>query len=274
MWDDEQAEAIYEVNTESWSIVSELLASITNWQHYIREYWALDSEKPPEDVPFESWEKLKRWSRLVEPMFLGVTTLVVSSKKTEPTVGQKKEVRRALQDFGRIYVLSQLVELKIVAGVIESSKGASERAIRLLGQVQTDSLSRTAADYLRRACGLYLAGYGPEVAVMCRGGLEAVLTDELLASGLLTTSQRMSLEDKIDCARDNGILSSSSPTRGQRLRDTPVGLAHEIRKAGNYVVHDQPGFKPRDDGLGDPFEAIRALSRVLDNVFRENREPN
>lgn len=272
-WDPETAASIYSEHSETWSAVDGLRDAIDNWEQFIRSYWGLDAEGPPEGVPYEIWEQLKRLSQLTEAMYSGAVSLTIDPPGGHVNADKVKGARDAFNHFSKIHILAQLLELRIANDNVLQMRGLAHRVTRLLGQVNFEEFHPRVAAYLKSACNMYLAGYGPEVAVMCRAALEQALNERLERDGQLRVGQRMPLEDKIDLAEQHGVLSAGGGGGTRiRLRDKPVGLAHGIRKAGNHVVHDKYGFKPPDDGLAGPFEVIRALSRVLDDIFANEPE--
>lgn len=269
-WSSEAAEAEYEADTERWVPAGAVADSIVNWQQFLSDYWGLSADSPPDGAAYASWEEVRRCKHLSQSLLRALTQMPIPEPSALLDREQLAGLRRDLQSLSKIWLLNQLLELGLLQRVLNRATGAGERATRLLGQVQIGDLPVKAQSYLRRACELYLAGFDAEVAIMARAALEAAVRDRLVSSSAIRSDERIDLETLLNKACGVGVLrgQQSDGRDQQRDRDTPFGLAHELRKAGNYAAHKSLEYKPADDGLANPFEVIRALSKVLDDLYR------
>jgi hypothetical protein len=195
-----------------------------------------------------------------------------------PTALEQREtleiLRASLRQAATNALTGQILELTFAKEALERLRGAGTRATRLLGQIQPEHHDKRAADYVRRATTLYMSGFEPEAAIMCRAALDHVLRQVLAERGVLESQpeNQPSLDRLLEICAKSGVLPGRrNPRAGSRKSwdatpDSALWYADQIRRAGNYAAHERASFRPPDDGLKNAFEVIRALSKVLDHL--------
>jgi hypothetical protein len=160
--------------------------------------------------------------------------------------------------------------LALADEVLRQASGAEGRLFRLLSVVRQAAVSDRAATFLKRATTLYLFGFEPEVAIMARGALEAALR-ERIGPKPLRGAPDLSLEELMEKAGETDVLPTlvrdKSPRGWYAKSRSELWHADRIRLAGNFALHDKPGFRPPDDGIHDAYSVIRELTIVLRAVF-------
>jgi hypothetical protein len=259
---------------EGWSIWSQLLDTVQQWREVHREYWGLDSKLKPEGVSDEEWERNLRYEANAETLLKMIMSLSVEGgmpagkRLSLPmTRNRLKELRPFLKLHADISLIRDRISLDLADHFGEQAVDADKRALRLLGLLMAGGLSGSAAGFLKRAVSLYLWGFEPETAIMCRAVLEAALVERLGIDG-----PQPSLEKLLETAGATGVLEGyhedQRKRRGWRAdRGSALWRADRIRVSGNFAAHDSPMFRQEAGDLRNAFEVVRDLTLVLQDLF-------
>lgn len=262
-------------NDPKWSIWSWLELQREDWDEVVREYWGLDTESCPEHLEFPVWERARRDAVLAERLIAATIrlSLEASSEARSPerlSEERLKKLRQALPALKDSPQIRDLVGLKLAEELLHQVADPGPRLFKLAGLVSQSALSAHAAAYMERTTRLYLFGFDPEAAVMARAVLGKALADAITVP-VSRAGMDPTLDDLITEAASTGALPGRRASKSRRgwtaQKDTPLWHADEVRKAGNHAAHEEPGFRPPDDGLHDAFNVIRSLSKVLEHLF-------
>lgn len=138
------------------------------------------------------------------------------------------------------------LELEAARQVIASISGTVQRTQHVIWSTVHGDISPRVTEYLKRLGRCYVAGFFPEVVILCRAVLDTALRDVL---GDME-SDRLNMADRIKAAGRHGLLSPEA-----------LSAADAIRHRGNHAVHEEPA----DPGItNDTLEkTVLVLSELL-----------
>lgn len=274
-WQDDFA--LEDYSGTDWSIWIELRDLVDHWYNTYRHYWGVQGEPRPDGVNDEAWAYRKFLDGLA-PKILKIAVALHSGANAPPgarptalSADYLRDLRKILREESKSPLIRDRVSLELAQTAIEQLKGAHERALRLVGLIHGKELSDRASSYVQRATTLYIWGFEPEAAVMCRSSLEAALSDRL-AEWIDPDGRAPNLDELLQIAGRQGVLagyeaSRANSTKWRARRESPLWRAQRIKWAGNYAVHDRPQFRQEEHDLPDAFQTIRELSLVLRELF-------
>lgn len=185
---DDQARDEYDM--EGWSIWSQLSDTVQQWREVHRDYWGLDSKIKPDALSEEDWKRNLRYDANAETILKMIMSLSLegglpagNTLSFSMTHDRLKELRPFLKLHTDISLIRDRISLDLADHFSEQAVDADKRALRLLGLLMAGGLSGSAAGFLKRAVSLYLWGFEPETAIMCRAALEAALIERLNIDG-------------------------------------------------------------------------------------------
>lgn len=258
-----------------WSIWSWLKSEGEDWTRLIRDYWGIDETKCPEHLKFPTWESARVFSRVADRLLVSGRTLSLESSASAPspvrlTQEQLRTLQTTLRSLRSNPIVRDLIGVALAREDLTRAAGAEMRFFRLVSLMRQSAVSDRAARYVDRVTSLYLFGFEPEVAVMARGALEAALRDRL-GQAFVKSSLPPTLEEMMAHAGETGVLPQLIKDRSPRgwfpKARTALWHADRIRLAGNFALHDEPTYRPPDDGIHDAYNAIRELALVLRVLF-------
>jgi hypothetical protein len=275
LWDDEGA--LVEYDGPHWSIWGEMKDLVQLWYDTYAEYWGVNGNARPTEFTDVQWKNYQQADRLAELMLQIVEALnIFGVAKQNPsaisfTRDQLRAIRASLRTQSKSGLIKDRISLEIARQVTRQVDGASDRALKLLGLVRGQGLSVRASAFISRATKLYLWGFDPEAAIMCRAALQAALL-ERLEPVLDQDRAEPNLDALVRLAGQRGVLEGYEETdtnrAGWRARtDTPLWRAQRLKWIGNFAAHEAPAFDPEVEGIPTGFEAIRELSAVLGFLF-------
>jgi hypothetical protein len=151
-----------------------------------------------------------------------------------------------------------MVPLELAEQAYNKSINAVQRCWELVRLVIEARPSGSVAGFMERLASLYIWGFDSETYVLARSVLESVLKDRLpdhVVRRVLDyeNDRRIDLRDRVEAARQQGLLSS-----GQ------AKTAEDIRRDGNAVIHEFPNAHLYH---ATPFELLRKLSALLERLL-------
>lgn len=273
-WDDEFAMAEY--CEPSWDIWSELAETAHLWYETYREHWGVERYSQPEYLSDDEWTEAKRSDQLAAKLYeaaLALNLFVVASEppKTQVKEENLKPLRDLLRSIGKTTQVRDRLGLALASDAMDQLAGSSDRCLRLLGILRAQNMSPRASLFIGRATRLFVWGFEPEAAIMCRAALEAALA-ERVADSYDQDAPTPNLDTLIQLAGQTGALDGfewidQEHTRGRARTDSPLWRAERLKWSGNYAVHEQPGFGSERHLVSDAFNAIREFSQVLGYLF-------
>lgn len=158
--------------------------------------------------------------------------------------------------------LAELLQVRLARDGLIRLKGGIPRLNSLLDLLLDLSPNEFTRAYLTRVALLYLWGFDDAVIVYARSVLDAALrahmSDEQVAAHVnLRRSGQPQLDERINAL---GVANALAPDA--------VEAAHNIRKAGNEVLHDAPIYTH----VQSPLDALRKLGLVLNALPRGSAE--
>lgn len=249
-----------------------------------RDYWGLDSEHVPEHLDVDTWERCRELDNLARRVSVLAAALVRPSKLRENDLHAPLELRTAARE-GRA-ILTRLVnkilaeypddhdlrmklhDLRVAEDVDYKffhaslqlwlsdylvGPGVLADAVVQLTRYVARVRSQRAIQYLSRVSRCYLYDMTPELAVMSRGALEALLEealpeDQVRAVRGIPKHLRVGLADYIEVASGT-ILSDSAATAARR-----------VKQYGDDTVHFST------EAVGSADEILRQLVTVLEGI--------
>ena len=273
-WDETAAAAEYDA--ETWDMWDELAETTYQWLETYRWYWGVDGSPKPDDFDEADWEYSKHRDNLGRRFLRMARTLNASIDRTPGgrPLGDADldEVMPLLRDIAANRQVQDRIAIELATEATAQLRGASARARRLVGIIRARSLSHRASGFIERATQLYIWGFEPEAAIMCRAALEAALLNRLVDTIDADTASP-ALVEMIRLAGERGVLDGFAPPLGKSgwgaRRGSPLWRAMRVRGAGNRAAHEHPGFQLDANASPNAFETIRDLSLVLRALFKE-----
>jgi hypothetical protein len=273
-WDDNAAAKEYDADT--WDMWDELADTTHQWFETYRWYWGVDGSPKPDGFDEGDWEYAKHRDKLGKRFLRMARTLNASIDRTPggKALGDAdlEEVMPLLRDIAANRQVKDRIAIELATEATAQLRGASARARRLVGMIRARSLSFRASGFVERATQLYIWGFEPETAIMCRAALEAALLNRLVDT-IDPDTASPALVEMIRLAGEHGILDRFAPPLGKSgwgaRRGSPLWRAMRVRAAGNHAAHEQPGFQSDANASPNAFETIRDLSLVLRALFKE-----
>jgi hypothetical protein len=247
---------------------------VQRWREVHEEYWGLDSKTKPQELSDEDWQRNLRYNANAETILKMIMSLSVEGGMPEGktlsfpmTRDRLKELRPFLKLHADISLIRDRISLDLADQFGERAVDADKRALRLLGLLMAGGLSGSAVGFLKRAVALYLWGFEPETAIMCRAVLEAALVERLGIDG-----PQPSLDKLLEIAGETGVLEGYHKDQRRRRgwrpeRNSGLWRADRIRVSGNCAAHDSPMLRQEAGDLRNAFEVVRELTLVLQDLF-------
>ena len=120
------------------------------------------------------------------------------------------------------------LELEAARQAVRALPVVVSRTQQVVWQALNNHPSPIVSAYMRRLGRCYVAGFDPEVVILCRAVLDSALK-ELVDD---TPSAPRTMDGRIKTLHAGGVLSASQ-----------VDIANQIRLRGNHAVHDEPAEK-------------------------------
>jgi hypothetical protein len=239
------------------NLSSYLELHVGNWETDFEEYWGLLAAEPPEGVEPADWE-LARLLDLVGRNLVGCAQMLTARPELAHVLRRShpdEDPIGSLRDLSSYNVSRDRCEIQLAWEATSLLGAAKTRSMELLLFLSAFTLSPRAAAYLDRATQLYIWGFDPEVAVMCRAVLEAALEERIDESELLSLGQRrgkfgFQFYQYVEAAAQKGLISPENRK-----------FADQIREAGNKAVHVSPGLEP------EPFWLLASLTILLRDIL-------
>jgi hypothetical protein len=280
-WDDDYA--MQEYCSPSWDVWNELAEVVGLWYETYREHWGVDGCNQPDYLSDSQWAERKNAHSFAAKLLRIALALnvfeIVKDKEGPPfTERDLKQLRSIFRDLGRSTQIKDRIGLDLASEALSQLKGATERSVRLLGVLRAQRMSVKAALFIARATRLYIWGFEPETAIMCRAALEAALAERLYEL-YDADSEPPSLDALITLAGEHGILegyeSNPQARKGWRARNgSPLWRAQRLKWSGNYAAHDEPILGAEASHLPDAFNVIREFSKVVGDLFPPTEDQN
>lgn len=270
-WDDEFARDRYDES--SWDVWSELEDTASLWYGTYREYWGVDGEPRPVGFDEETWSRSKQSHELGGKLLRGALALNLfeltsGGRETALTEADLRALRPMLRDVGQSVQIRDRVSLDLALAVTKQLSGSTERALKLLGVMRGQNMSHRASVYIGRATRLYVWGFEPEAAIMCRAALEAALA-ERLSEHIDQDVRAPNLKALLKLAGETGVLAGYEVIQGRwrARRHSALWSACRLQWTGNYAAHDAPALGSEEAHLPDAFNTLREFGKVLGHLF-------
>lgn len=157
-----------------------------------------------------------------------------------------------------LFPLHELLQIRLARSALRRIKTGESRLSELLDYLVDVSLSERSRDYLTRVASLYLWGFDAESIALARSvlevALEAKLPDDAVRSLVTVKGREPTLSDRIAAAYN-----------AKALDDDTRRAAHDLRVAGNEVLHTAPGAYTTVTSSVDALQKLRAVLRRLDS---------
>lgn len=265
-WDHASADEQY--GKPGWDLWAELLDCQDHWSDTYRSYWGLDADPLPDHLLIQ---KFLAEITLQMALALSVQGGAKSGKHPEFTQDELKTLRRALSKASSNGPqIRDQVSLTLAKEALDQLGKSTDRALRLVSLIQGKGLSERASQYVYRAARLYVWGFEPECAIMCRSALEAALATALEAHIDMDHAQP-SLDELIKGAGQHKLLAGYEAARTEKgwraRRDTVLWAAQRIQRTADGAAHQFPVLGQDSDDFQDAFEVLQELTVVLNALF-------
>jgi len=154
--------------------------------------------------------------------------------------------------------LQELLQIRLARYALGRIRTGHSRLTQLLDYLVDVSLSELSREYLTRVASLYLWGFDAESIALARSvlevALESKLPDEAVRELVTVKGREPSLTDRIAAAY-----------KAKALDDDTRQAAHDLRLAGNEVLHRAPGAYTFVASPVDALTKLRAVLRRLDS---------
>ncbi|MFC1499970.1 hypothetical protein ACFL6T_03005 [Candidatus Zixiibacteriota bacterium] len=274
---------LYDGELIGFTISAALMGTVIDYQESFSEYWALNSDSPPEFLTDVEWEEFKSLHVLSKELMEAAILLTNTSHLSDDEIAHLDDLKEKFlqeqapldnlyeqfqvnfpenrekiirdpdswypdEDTTKFWFLESCLELEAVDQFYIEPMDIIRRVQTLLRYL-VDNPGSLYKKYLSRVSRCYLYDMHPEFAVMCRAALESAICqiaedDEI--KGVIGDRRCVTLTDRINYCISKEIFNEEEEA-----------AARLVKSSGDNAIHSSPTLKI------DPDEILAGLTKSL-----------